>query len=45
MATNAGVPAVAVGYGAHPAEELLRLAPLALAESVAALEEWLAENA
>jgi len=45
MATNAGVPAVAVAYGAHPAEELARLGPLALAESIAELEAWLAENA
>jgi phosphoglycolate phosphatase len=45
MATNAGVPAVAVAYGAHPAEMLAPLAPLALAESIAELAAWLAENA
>ncbi|MCC6610099.1 MAG: HAD-IA family hydrolase [Burkholderiales bacterium] len=44
MATNAGVPAVAVAYGAHSPETLAPLAPLALAESIAALAAWLAEN-
>jgi phosphoglycolate phosphatase len=45
MAANAGVAAVAVGYGAHPAEELVALGPLALARSTAELAAWLDENA
>jgi phosphoglycolate phosphatase len=45
MAANAGVAAVAVGYGAHPAEELVALRPLALARSTAELAAWLDENA
>jgi phosphoglycolate phosphatase len=45
MAANAGVAAVAVGYGAHPPEELAALDPLALARSTAELAAWLDENA
>jgi phosphoglycolate phosphatase len=45
MAANAGVAAVAVGYGAHPPEELATLGPLALARSTAELAAWLDENA
>jgi phosphoglycolate phosphatase len=45
MAANAGVAAVAVGYGAHPVEELVALGPLALARSTAELAAWLDENA
>jgi len=45
MAANAGVPAVAVAYGAHPAETLAAHAPLALAATTAELAAWLAENA
>jgi phosphoglycolate phosphatase len=45
MAANAGVAAVAVGYGAHSPEELVALGPLALARSTAELAAWLDENA
>jgi phosphoglycolate phosphatase len=45
MAANAGVAAVAVGYGAHPAEELVALGPLMLARSTAELATWLDANA
>jgi len=44
LAANAGVDAVAVSYGAHPAD-LLRTRPaLARCESVAELHRWLASN-
>ena len=45
MARNAGVPAVAVSYGAHEAVQLLDLAPLACAGSVDELMAWLVANA
>ncbi len=45
MAANAGVAAVAVGYGAHPAKQLAALEPLALAGSTAELAAWLDEHA
>jgi phosphoglycolate phosphatase len=45
MAANAGVAAVAVGYGAHPAEQLAALGPLTLARSTAELAAWLDEHA
>jgi len=45
MAANAGVAAVAVGYGAHPPEQLEALGPLALARSPAELAAWLDEHA
>jgi phosphoglycolate phosphatase len=45
MARNAGVAAVAVSYGAHDAAQLRALAPLACADSVDELMEWLAANA
>jgi len=45
MAANAGVAAVAVGYGAHPPEQLAALGPLALAGSIAELAAWLNEHA
>lgn len=45
MAASAGVASVAVGYGAHPAEHLLPLGPLALAESTAELAAWLDTHA
>jgi len=45
MASNAGVAAVAVGYGAHPPQELAALGPLALAHSTAELAAWLDEHA
>lgn len=45
MAANAGVPSVAVAYGAHPAEILGDLNPLAILCSVKELSDWLRENA
>jgi len=41
MARAAGVGAVAVTYGAHPADELRRRDPLALVDSVDELSRWL----
>jgi phosphoglycolate phosphatase len=41
MAAAAGVAAVGVAYGAHPREELERLEPLAVFESVAQLQHWI----
>jgi phosphoglycolate phosphatase len=41
MAQNAQVDAVAVGYGAHPPEQLQELNPLALVKSFAELRAWL----
>ncbi|MDR3324356.1 MAG: HAD-IA family hydrolase, partial [Zoogloeaceae bacterium] len=45
MAHNAGVGGLGVSYGAHPPEPLLALRPLACLPSVAALGDWLRENA
>lgn len=45
MARNAGVAAVAVDYGAHPRTALESAAPLYCAATVAALADWLADNA
>jgi phosphoglycolate phosphatase len=45
MASNAGVPAVGVSYGAHPREGLLALSPLACAENFGDLSRWLSEHA
>lgn len=45
MAQNAGVDAVAVGYGAHARELLLATGPLYCAESVGDLDDWLNGNA
>lgn len=45
MARAANVDAVAVTYGAHPAEALRALAPRGCVASVAELAEWLDENA
>jgi phosphoglycolate phosphatase len=45
LAQNAGVDVVAVGYGAHPPEQLLELGPLALMADFAELREWLRNNA
>lgn len=45
MARNAGVAAVAVAYGAHPAAALAAAGPLYCAASVAELATWLEENA
>jgi phosphoglycolate phosphatase len=40
MAINAGVDALAVTHGAHPAEQLQALQPLALLDDFAGLREW-----
>ena len=45
LAQNAGVDVVAVAYGAHPAEQLLALQPLALMQDFAQLRAWLKTNA
>ncbi len=45
MARNAGVAALAAGYGAHPAASLHDYAPLAVCPSFAALAQWLLTNA
>ncbi|MDD5301384.1 MAG: HAD-IA family hydrolase [Gallionella sp.] len=45
MAQNAKVDVVAVGYGAHPPEQLQELNPLALVGSFAELRAWLRANA
>ena len=45
MATNAGVPAVSVTYGAHPRAQLETLAPRVVVDSVAELSAWLARHA
>lgn len=45
MARGAGVDAVAVSYGAHPARALAACGPLGCFPSVAELRAWLASNA
>ncbi len=45
LARNAGVSAVAVTYGAHPADGLAALAPLAIVHSIGELRSWLSMNA
>ncbi|MGA7596126.1 MAG: HAD-IA family hydrolase [Gallionella sp.] len=45
MALNAGVDALAVGYGAHPSEQLQELNPVALVENFAELRAWFKVNA
>jgi len=45
MALNAGAAGIAVHYGAHPSDELQRLAPIFAADSVAQLHAWLGEHA
>jgi phosphoglycolate phosphatase len=45
LARNAGASAVAVTYGAHAAEGLAALAPLAMVASIAELDAWLRANA
>lgn len=45
LAEAAGVAAVAVTYGAHPREVLMRRRPLALIHTVAELHTWLMTNA
>ena len=44
LAHNAGASAVAVTYGAHGADGLARLAPLATVSSVPELRAWLSAN-
>lgn len=44
MAKNAGVPAIAVAYGAHPRNELLTLAPMACVDTVSELRSVLLGN-
>ncbi|MDR2000881.1 MAG: HAD-IA family hydrolase [Zoogloeaceae bacterium] len=41
MATNAGIGALAVAYGAHPREMLAEMSPLYCADSLADLTDWL----
>ena len=45
LAQNAGVDVVAVSYGAHPAEQLLALQPLALMQDFGQLRAWFRANA
>jgi phosphoglycolate phosphatase len=45
MAASAGVPAVAVSYGAHARADLASLSPLACLESIDELTQWLMWNA
>jgi phosphoglycolate phosphatase len=45
MAANAGVDAVAVSYGAHPADALATVVSLYCADSIADLTAWLKQNA
>jgi phosphoglycolate phosphatase len=45
MAVNAGAAAIGVHYGAHPAEDLIALAPCFGANSIAELHGWLNEHA
>jgi phosphoglycolate phosphatase len=45
MAAHAGVPAVAVSYGAHVKADLDALSPLACLDSVDELTQWLKRNA
>lgn len=45
MAQGAGVDAIAVTYGAHPAEVLRERAPRACIDSVDELRQWLTKNA
>lgn len=45
LAQNASVDVVAIGHGAHPAEQLQELDPLALVGDFAELRAWLKNNA
>lgn len=45
MARNAGVAAVAVGFGAHPRQALEKASPLALVGSTAELAAWIDAHA
>jgi phosphoglycolate phosphatase len=44
MASNAGVDALAVTYGAHPHDHLLEHGPAACLHSVGELSSWLRWN-
>ncbi|MBL8385689.1 MAG: HAD-IA family hydrolase [Burkholderiales bacterium] len=44
MAANAGVPALAVSYGAHPRPQLEAAAPRSVVDSVEDLAAWLARH-
>lgn len=45
LAANAGIDAVGVAYGAHPADSLLEERSLTIVHSVPELSDWLAANA
>jgi phosphoglycolate phosphatase len=45
MARNAGIDALAAGYGAHPVAHLANYQPVALCHSFAELAAWLREHA
>jgi len=45
MARNAGVDAIGVTHGAHPAEQLLAMQPLALLDDFTGLRSWFREHA
>jgi len=45
MATNAGAAGIAVTYGAHPVDALVKLEPRFVAADVAGLGDWLREHA
>lgn len=45
MAMNAGVDAVGMTHGAHPAEQLRELRPLALVDDYAGFREWFRSHA
>ena len=45
MAVNAGVSAIGMTHGAHPADQLLELKPLALLDDFENLREWLKVHA
>jgi phosphoglycolate phosphatase len=45
MAAHAGIGAVAVSHGAHPKRDLVALKPLACAENIDELGQWLEQNA
>lgn len=44
LALNAGTPALAVSFGAHPAEQLHELRPLAVLHDVPSLADWFLQH-
>ncbi|MEZ5536224.1 MAG: HAD-IA family hydrolase [Thiolinea sp.] len=44
MAVNAGMDALGVSYGVHPAERLLKLQPRGVIDDILQLPEWLNKN-